>query len=118
VDVEHYQSRIGTAFQQAFNLGMEACIMITETITPLLQKAVRQSQSLALEADIISEETLPHLFTKAHAHAQIINSLVTGEPSAVPSVEVQSPEENVPEESKEEEATEEEALDGLGSLFG
>jgi large subunit ribosomal protein L10 len=118
IDVEHYESRMKTAFREAFNLGIEAGIMVTETITPLLQKAVRHSQSLALEAGIVSEKTLPHLFAKAHAHAQIINSLVTGEPSATPSVDIPPPEGEVQEEPKEEEPTEEDALDGLGSLFG
>ncbi|MBU7044024.1 MAG: 50S ribosomal protein L10 [Theionarchaea archaeon] len=119
VDIDDYQARIGKAFQDAFNLGVEACIMITETITPLLQKAVRYSQSLALEAGIISKGTLPRLIAKANAHAQIINSLVTGEPIAAPSTGEPSPKEEASrEQPEEEESTEEEALDGLGSLFG
>lgn len=118
VEVEDYKSRIGTAFQEALNLGVEACIMITETITPLLQKAVRYSQSLALEAGILSKTTLPQLFAKAYTHAQIINSLVTGEPLAAPS-DVEGSHKEVPERKEEPEvAKEEEALDGLGSLFG
>jgi len=119
VEVDEYQSRIGKAFQEALNLGVEAGILISETIVPLLQKAARYSQSLALEAGIISEKTLPQLFAKAHAHAQIINSLVTGEPIGTPSAREAPHTENVQKGKEEhEESKEEDALDGLGSLFG
>ena len=114
VDIEGTQQKLGAAYQHAINLGVEACIMTRDTVQLLIQKASRYATSLSLEAGIITKEMLPTLLAKAHTHAQIMNSLIKGEPLSPPA----TVQETEPEKKEEQEPTEEEALDGLGSLFG
>jgi large subunit ribosomal protein L10 len=112
VDREGVVAQVGQAYHNALNLCIEACIVTEDTITLLIQKAVRHSNSLALKACIITPETIPQLLAKAYANARTIESLYRGEP-AVPSEPVLK----APPETEEEEK-EEEALEGLGALFG
>ncbi len=110
VDVEGVRSQLGTAYQQALSLGVEACIVTHDTLTLLIRKAARQARSLALEAGIITKGTVPHVLAKAYANARVLNSLVKGE-SLQPLPEIEEQKEKVEEK-------EEEALEGLGALFG
>ena len=109
VDREGVVTQVGQAYQNALNLCIEACIVTGDTITLLIQKAVRHSNSLALKACIITPETIPQLLAKAYANARSIESLSKGEP--VSASEPVSEEAPVDEEK-------EEALEGLGALFG
>jgi large subunit ribosomal protein L10 len=113
VDIEGVISRIGLAHQNALNVSIEAGIITQDTITLLIQKAVRYSTSLALEACIITPDTISDLLAKACHTARVINSLITGEPAHEP-----EPHEESKESTEEKEEAEEEALDGLGALFG
>lgn len=117
VDVEGTLSQLGEAYRYALNLGVEACIVTSDTVTPLLQKASRHAVSLALEAVIVTKETLPRILAKAHGNAQIVNSLITGEPVSLGF----EPQKAVKVEEKIEkrgEEKEKDALEGLGALFG
>lgn len=116
VDIESITAQLGQAYYQALSLGVEACIVTGQTISLLVQKAVRQSQSLALHACIMSPEILPQLLAKGYATARVLDSLVRGEPVDTPI----SPGEVEPEpkKEKEKEKAEEDALGGLGALFG
>lgn len=126
VDVEGMLSQLGQAYQQALNLGVEACIITRDTVTLLIQKATRNAYSLALESDIVTPQTIPHLLAKAYANGGVLYSLVKGEPlpSALKSEatgrekteQEQKEKEGIEKEEKEEK--EEEALEGLGALFG
>ncbi|MBU6998727.1 MAG: 50S ribosomal protein L10 [Theionarchaea archaeon] len=117
VDKEGFTAQLGLAYQQALSLGVEACIVTEQTLSLLVQKAVRQSRSLALNACIMSPEVLPQLLAKAYANARVLNSLAGGEPihaAVSPGEEAEAE----PKKEEEKEKAEEDALGGLGALFG
>jgi large subunit ribosomal protein L10 len=104
IDLEHLKSQLACAYQNALNLGVEACIITEDTIAHLIRRAVRHSTSLALHACIIMPETIPHLLARAYGNARIMESLIKGEPA--------------PHLVSKAEEEKEEALEGLGTLFG
>lgn len=114
VDTEGVITQLGQAYQNALNVGIEACIVTGDTITLLIHKAVRHSNSLALKACIITPDTIPQLLAVAYANARTMESLIKGEPMSAPS----EPVSEAPAAEKEKEKEKEEALDGLGALFG
>ncbi|MBU7015455.1 MAG: 50S ribosomal protein L10 [Theionarchaea archaeon] len=115
VDIEGITAQLGLAYQQAVSLGVEACIVTGQTVSLLVQKAVRQSRSLALNACIMSPEIVPQLLAKGYAHARVLDSLARGEPIEAP---ISPGEEAESKNEEEKEKAEEDALGGLGALFG
>lgn len=114
IDREDFMSKINTAYQQALNVGIEACIITEDTITLLISKAARSATSLGAEACILTPALIPRLLAKGYAHYRIIESLITGEP--VQPAAQEAPKSDKIEEKEEKKETE--ALEGLGSLFG
>jgi large subunit ribosomal protein L10 len=62
--------------QQAFNLAMNAGIIVKDTVEPLIGKAASEARALALECNVLTDETRDALLAKAEAQATAIQQLV------------------------------------------
>jgi large subunit ribosomal protein L10 len=62
---------------QAFNLAMNAGIIVKETVEPLLIKAAAEARTLALEQNILTKETAEALVAKAAAQATSLQQHTT-----------------------------------------
>lgn len=80
IDVDVYIDNVRLASQQAMMVAFEAVYITKETISPLIQKAVREVRSVALNVAYPSPEVLPELLRRAHGVAQV---LATRYPSEV-----------------------------------
>ena len=69
VDEEKVMADMQLFASQAFNLAMNAGILVKETIEPLLTKAHSEAKSLALEIDYLTKETVGNVLAKAEAQA-------------------------------------------------
>lgn len=94
------------AASEAINLSLELGMITSETIKPLMAKAIRSSVALALNLPIYIPEMVDQYMAKATREASALNGAVF-ESEEQP----ESEEEPVPKKKEEEPA-------GLGSLFG
>lgn len=58
---------------QAFNLAMNAGILVTETVVPLLGKAGSEARSLSVETGFLTKDTVGDILAKAEAQASSLN---------------------------------------------
>lgn len=58
---------------QAFNLAMNAGILVKETIEPLIGKAGSEARALALETNFLTKDTVGDVLAKAEAQASSLN---------------------------------------------
>lgn len=77
VDETKLQSEAELFAAQAFNLAMNAGILVKETVEPLLTKAAAEARTLALEQNILTKETAEALVTKAAAQATSLQQNTT-----------------------------------------
>lgn len=72
VDESKLQSEAELFAVQAFNLAMNAGILVKETVEPLLAKAAREARTLAIEQNILTKETAEEIVAKAEAQANAL----------------------------------------------
>lgn len=72
VDEDKIRSDAEMFAGQAFNLAMNAGILVKETVEPLIGKAATEARSLALEANILTKDTVGDILAKAEAHAKAL----------------------------------------------
>jgi len=128
IDSEETKKTLATAYSNALNLAFNAGIMNKTTVEIFLADASQKALNLAVNAGIINKDTIEVLLSKGRLQAQVLNSIVTGEPmpEAASNVEATTSETdkgNAPEDKpKESEADKEKAAEdaaaGLGALFG
>lgn len=58
---------------QAFNLAMNAGILVKETVEPLLTKAAKEARTLAIEQNILTKDTAEALVAKAERQANALH---------------------------------------------
>ncbi len=61
---------------QAFNLAMNAGILVKETIEPLIGKAGTEAKALAIEIGFLTKETVGDVLAKANAQANALKTKV------------------------------------------
>ena len=66
IDIDAFRRSVQEAYQFAFNLSMEAAIVLPETIGFLLRRAHQEAYSLALKAGIANKDTIDDLIRKAN----------------------------------------------------
>ena len=76
VDETKLLAQIQLAGQQAFNLSVNAAIPTSETMVPILTKAVRDARGLAVEAAIYEKDVVDAIIGKAYRESQAVKSLV------------------------------------------
>ncbi|MHA1562885.1 MAG: hypothetical protein ACTSPA_12260 [Promethearchaeota archaeon] len=106
LDVNQILDNVRLAASEALNLSLELGMITSDTIKPLMAKAIRSSVALALSLPIFIPEMVDQYMAKATREASAINRAVfEGEEQP------ESEKESEPEKKEEEPA-------GLGSLFG
>jgi len=66
IDIDAFRRSVQEAYQFAFNLSMEAAIVLPENIGFLLRRAHQEAYSLALKAGIANKDTIDDLIRKAN----------------------------------------------------
>jgi large subunit ribosomal protein L10 len=66
LDIDAFRRSVQEAYQFAFNLSMEAAIVLPENIGFLLRRAHQEAYSLALKAGIANKDTIDDLIRKAN----------------------------------------------------
>ena len=106
LDVNAILDNVRLAASEGINLALGLGMITSDTIKPLMAKAIRSSVALAMNLPIFIPEMVDQYMAKATREAMAINGAVfEGE-------EQPEPEEEAEPEKKEEEPA------GLGSLFG
>jgi len=111
IDEAEYTQNIIRAFQEAFNLSVEAVYPTQDNIELLLQKAFQDSKGLALEQNILTDATTEAILAKTEAQANALKTEANIETSAAPKPKeevTKKPVEIPAEESQEEAAPTEE----------
>lgn len=106
LDVNAILDNVRLAASESLNLALGLGMVTSETIKPLMAKAIRSSVALALNLPIFIPEMVDQYMAKATREASAINGVV-----------FEGEEQPEPEEEPEPEKKEEEPA-GLGSLFG
>jgi len=106
LDVSAILDNVRLAASEAINLSLELGMVTSETIKPLMAKAIRSSVALALSLPIFIPEMVDQYMAKATREAMALNGAVS-----------EGEEQPEPEKEPEPEKKEEEPA-GLGSLFG
>jgi large subunit ribosomal protein L10 len=73
IDIDAFKKEIEAAHQFAFNLSLEAAIVVPENVSYLVKLAHQNVLSLALEAGIINKETVKDLIRKANMQMQSLS---------------------------------------------
>jgi large subunit ribosomal protein L10 len=73
VDIDAFRQNIEEAHQFAFNLSLEASIILPENISYLVKLAHQKASSLALNAGIINKDTVADLIRKANMEMQSLS---------------------------------------------
>jgi large subunit ribosomal protein L10 len=73
LDIDAFRRSVEEAHQFAFNLSLEAEIILPENISYLLRLARQKAYSLALNAGIINEDTVADLIRKANMEMQSLS---------------------------------------------
>ncbi len=107
LDVDQILDNVRLAASEALNLSLELGMITSDTIKPLMAKAIRSSVALALSLPIFIPELVDQYMAKATREASAINGVV-----------FEGEEQSEPEEEPEPEKPKEEEPAGLGSLFG
>lgn len=113
LDMEEILGNVRLAASQALNLALGLEIITDETITPMMQKAVRSALGIAMDLPIFVPELLDQYVAKATRQATVLNAAALGL-DLTPASSASEPE----VEEKEPEKEEEEEPAGLGALFG
>jgi large subunit ribosomal protein L10 len=78
IDEEMIIRQISLAGQQAFNLSVNAVIPTTETMAPIITRAVREARGLAVEASVYEKDVIDGIIGKAHRESAALQNLVGG----------------------------------------
>ena len=73
VDIDAFRRSIEEAYHFAFNLSLEAAIILPENISYLVKLANQKAYSLALNACIINKDTVADLIRKANMEMQSLS---------------------------------------------
>lgn len=76
INLEEYKQSIGEAYAQSLNLAINSAYPTSETIIPIIHKAVFEANNLAFNAGAFLPEVLPQLLTKAHFEALILEAKI------------------------------------------
>jgi len=78
IDEDMIIRQITLAGQQAFNLSVNAVIPTTETMAPIITRAVREARGLAVEASVYEKDVIDGIIGKAHRESAALQNLVGG----------------------------------------
>lgn len=78
IDEEMILRQISLAGQQAFNLSVNAVIPTTETMAPIITRAVREARGLAVEASVYEKDVIDGIIGIAHRESAALQNLVRG----------------------------------------
>ncbi len=76
IDLDEYRRSIGEAYAQSLNLAINSAYLTSETVVPIIQKAVFEARNLALNAEVFLPEVLPDLLMKAHLEALALDAKI------------------------------------------
>ncbi|MCD6469345.1 50S ribosomal protein L10 [Candidatus Bathyarchaeota archaeon] len=76
IDLNEYRRSIGEAYAQSLNLAINSAYLTSETVVPIIQKAVFEARNLALNAEVFLPEVLPDLLMKAHLEALALDAKI------------------------------------------
>lgn len=105
IDEDKFIADLEKACRDAFNLGIEAGIINSITLVPMIQKAFRNSKALALEQDILTDLTVGNVLAKAEAQINSLKNIANIDTTKVneeskPEEKIEAPVEKPAEESK------------------
>jgi len=75
IDSEKLTAELAQAYQQAFNLAVNAAYPVKESAPALIAQAAVRARNLALHAWIFEKEVMPALVALAHARAACLEAL-------------------------------------------
>jgi len=111
MNLEQFRKDVISAYFSAQSLALDLGIVDQETFAPLAQKAHRQALALLFDMPVYIEDLRDEYIRKATSNALILNAMILGEGTQIPSKEIK-------ESKEEEEKEEEEESVGIGGLFG
>jgi len=76
IDLDEYKRNIGEAYARSLNLAINSAYLTSETVVPIIQKAVFEARNLALNAEVFLPEVLPDLLMKAHLEALALDAKI------------------------------------------
>jgi len=76
IDLDEYKRNIGEAYTRSLNLAINSAYLTSETVVPIIQKAVFEARNLALNAEVFLPEVLPDLLMKAHLEALALDAKI------------------------------------------
>jgi large subunit ribosomal protein L10 len=76
INFDEYKKSIELAYTQAIYLALNAAYPTSETIVPLLQRALIEARNLALNSEAPLPEVLPDLILKAHLEALALEAKI------------------------------------------
>jgi len=76
INLDEYRRSIGEAYAQSLNLAINSAYLTSETVVPIIQKAVFEARNLALNAEVFLPEMLPDLLMKAHLEALALDAKI------------------------------------------
>jgi len=76
IDLEEYRQSIGEAYAQSLNLAINSAYLTSESVIPIIHKAMFEARNLALNAEVFLPEVLPDLLMKAHLEALALEAKV------------------------------------------
>ncbi|MEK6904749.1 MAG: 50S ribosomal protein L10, partial [Nanoarchaeota archaeon] len=72
VSEEEYITAIQNAYRDSMNLALNACYIISDTVTILIKKAYLEARSVAKSGNVLTEDTVGEVLAKASAEASSV----------------------------------------------
>lgn len=76
INFDEYRKNIELAYTQAIYLALNAAYPTSETVVPLLQRALIEARNLALNSGVPLPEVLPDLILRAHLEALALEAKI------------------------------------------
>ncbi|MDY6764803.1 MAG: 50S ribosomal protein L10, partial [Halobacteria archaeon] len=109
IDEDEYRADLEAAAAGAYNLGINATVVNSTTVRPLIGKADSEARSLGVEAEVFEPEVIQQLVSNAYAGMKGLASQLDDEVLPEELRGVEGKEEAEDEEEEEEETQEQEA---------
>jgi large subunit ribosomal protein L10 len=101
IDAEKVKQQFANAHRNAFNLAIEVGYFTKDTLNFMVSKAFRQAKAVALEANLVNSATIAPILAKANAQAAALKAKIPEKQAEAKPAE-KKPEQKPKEETKEE----------------
>lgn len=102
---------------QGLNIALSLGVITDETVSPLIQKAARESIALGMELPIIIEDLMPQYIQKASAEATVLNNTAFGVASSSTSAADSKQEKKEEKKAEKSKSDDENMGEGISNLF-